>query len=144
MFKKTLSLIMSVFLLFSFQFAASAADVTPPYSEISETEIIPLYDYASSCNVALNISNSTAKCATSVLGYGGITTKIQITMTLQKKTLFWWSKVEEWTATVNAPMGQLDKSIAVKSDTYRVKSEITVYSGSNSEKITVYSAEKTC
>lgn len=139
---------MSVILLFSFQFAASAADKTPPYTEpiisTNEVGIMPLYDYASLCSATLNISNGIAKCNTNVAGYTGITTKIEITMTLQHKTLFWWSKVEEWTTTVNASMGQLDKSTAVKSDTYRVKSEITVYSGSKSEKITAYSAEKAC
>lgn len=144
MFKKISALIMSAILLFSFQFAASAENKTPPYTEINEIRIMPLYEYTTSHNTTLNISNNIADCTTRVTGIPGVTTKIQITMTLQKKTLFWWSKVEEWTATVNAPMGQLDKSIAVKSDTYRVKSEITVYSGSNSEKITAYSAEKTC
>lgn len=148
MFKKTLALVMSMFLLFSFQFAASAEDkittCSKPIISINETEIMPLYNYASSCTARLDISNSTAKCITAVNGYAGTTTKIEITMTLQHKTLFWWSKVEKWSTTINNYTGTLGKSIAVKSDTYRVKAEITVYSGSNSEKITAYSAEKTC
>ncbi len=106
------------------------------------TTIQPLYDYTASHVTNLTISGGTASCKASLTGYSGTTSKIEITMTLQKKTLLWWSNVESWTGTYNTYYGSLTKSKAVDSGTYRVKAVYKVYSGSKSETITGYSAEK--
>ena len=63
-------------------------------------------------------------------------------MTLQKYTVLWWSKVESWEATFNDVTGYISETAQVGSGRYRVKVEITVYSGSDSEEITEYSQEK--
>ena len=90
----------------------------------------------------LSITNGTASCSATLTGINGTTTKVVIKMTLQKKTLLWWSEAESWTATYNTYYGTLSKTATVKSGTYRVKAVYTVYSGSNSESITDYSDQK--
>lgn len=102
---------------------------------------MPCFEYTSSTVTGLSFSNDVASCVTRVNGYSDVT-KIVIKMTLQKKTLLWWSKVESWSGTFNDCIGSLAKTASVGSGTYRVKAEITVYSGSDYEEITAYSQEK--
>lgn len=109
-------------------------------SSINGNEIQPYYSYTSSIKATLSDLSGKAVCTGSVTGYNGTTTKIKITMTLQKKTLLWWSEVEEWTTTVSSYKTTLEKTATVDSGKHRVKVEAIVYSGSNSETITVYSS----
>lgn len=109
--------------------------------EFEEPGITPQYTYTDSCKASLSISGGTAYCSTKVSGKS-TATKIQITMTLQKKTLLWWSDKSEWTTTVNSSTALFEKTASTGSGTYRVKAVCKVYSGSASESITVYSAEK--
>ncbi len=109
-------------------------------SSVVGNEIQPCYNYANTVNAILNNSNGKAECKGVVTGYNGTTTKIKITMTLQKKKLLWWSKAEEWTTTVSDYKTTFAKTAAVSSGKYRVKVEAVVYSGSKSETITVYSS----
>ena len=109
-------------------------------SSVNENEVQPYYSYTSSIKATLSKLNGKAVCAGSVTGYNGTTTKIKITMTLQKKTLLWWSEVNEWTTTVSGYKATLEKTATVNSGKHRVKVEAIVYSGSKSETITVYSS----
>ena len=86
-------------------------------------------------------TSGTAYCVTDVQG-NSLATKVHIKMTLQKYTVLWWSKVESWEATFNDVFGYISETAQVGSGRYRVKAEITVYSGSNSEEITEFSQEK--
>lgn len=145
MTQKLMSLILSVVLLFSCCIQANAETI--PEVEMEQTlsakeEIRPFDNYTNDCLVSLSISNGNASCYSELLGISSRTTKIEITMTLQKKTLLWWSKVESWTTTVNGYYAALSKTKSVDSGTYRVKAEFKVYSGSDSETIKQYSAEK--
>lgn len=145
MCKKLLALFLSVIMLCSLSMVTSAETLANrgiEKPEFEEQEIQPMYDYTSNCSVTLSITNGTATCLTKLQGYSGTTTKIEITMTLQKKTLLWWSKVESWTTTVSGYYAALSKTASVGSGKYRVKAEFKVYSGSNSETITEYSVEK--
>lgn len=145
MTKKILSLVLSIVLVFSFSMVAAAESpvATTGTLEQKDTEVMPRFEYTNTTYASLNISTSgTATCTTSLNGYTGTTTKIVIKMTLQKKTLLWWSAQETWTTTINDSFGSLVKTASVGSGTYRVKVEFTVYSGSNSEEITTYSQEK--
>ena len=145
MFKKGLSLIMVIVLLFGLS-TVSYADPTVHTDKIiaeNGSAIQPMYDYTNKFSETLSISGGTATCKASLTGINGTTTKIVIKMTLQKKTLLWWSEVETWSATYNTYYGTLSKTATVKSGTYRVKAVYTVYSGSNSESITDYSSQKT-
>ena len=126
-------------------FIASAAPAQTDLVEkipVEET-VQPMYKYTATALVSLSILNNTAQCISQISGYQSVT-KVNITMTLEKKTLFWWSDVEKWTATYNSPVAQFAKSHSVKSGTYRVKTKFIVYSGNNSETITAYSPQKEC
>ncbi len=141
MFKKILSVVMVVVLCCSLGLTTNAQSVSK--SETSnDSSVQPRYSYTSSISTTLTNSSGKATCGTVVKGYSGTTTKIKVTMTLQKKTLFWWSEAETWTTTVNDYYLSFYKTVSVNSGKYRVKADIVVYSGSASESITHYSSEK--
>lgn len=107
-----------------------------------QTSVQPRWSYTNVTFVGLSIPTSgQAVCTADAEGYPGITTKIYIKMTLQKYTFLWWSTVETWEGTFNGDYGALSEIIQVGSGTYRVKADYTVYSGSASEDITMYSQE---
>ena len=146
MLKKFFTVFMGLMLICgSLNLLASANDYSSQEDHIADSfvgysEIQPCYSYTSSIKATLNNSNGKALCAGSVTGYNGKTTKIKITMTLQKKTLLWWNEVENWSSTVNNYKSTLEKIATVGSGKHRVKVEAVVYSGSSSETITVYSS----
>ncbi len=132
--RTAICLLMSLLLLFPLQVMASAAT--------TENQVQPRWSYTNITYVDVHIaSDGTATCLADAQGYDGITTKIYIKMTLQKYTFLWWSKVETWETTIYDSVGFLSRTTQVGSGTYRVKAEYTVYSGSNSEDITMYSQE---
>ena len=133
MCKKLISLALCIVMLFSFSVVASAED----------DGVAPVFDYTNMTATSILYSSGKFYCEASADGYSGITTKIEITMTLQKKGLLWWSKVESWSGTYNKSYATLSKSYATtKSGKYRVKAVYKVYSGSDSEKITSYTGEE--
>ena len=135
--KRIVCLLMSLLLLCPLNLVASAASVE------EESAVQPRLNYTGYATVSLSITTSgTAYFATDVQGYDGITTKVHIKMTLQKYTVLWWSKVESWEGTFNEVYGTLSKTAQVGSGRYRVKAEITVYSGSDYEEITEFSQEQ--
>jgi len=135
--KRIVCLLMSLLLLCPLNLVVSAA------SAAEENAIQPRFSYTANASISLAITTSgTAYCVTDVQGYDGITTKVYIKMTLQKYTVLWWSKVETWEGTFNEVYGTLSETAQVGSGRYRVKAEITVYSGSNYEEITEFSQEK--
>lgn len=127
MFKKILALVMCVVMLSGTGLIANA--------ETTENQVQPRYSYTRGISATLANSSGKAVCAGDVNGYNGTTTKIVMTMTLQKKTLLWWSKVQEWTLTENDYMATLVKTVSVDSGTHRVKVEAKVYAGSNYENV---------
>lgn len=127
MFKKILAIVMCLVLMCGTGLIANA--------ETTENQVQPRYSYTNTICATLTNSSGKAMCGADVEGYSGTTTKIVITMTLQKKTLLWWSKVEEWTTTSNTFYATLVKTASVDSGTHRVKVEATVYSGSKSEEV---------
>lgn len=134
--KRIVCLVMSLLLLCPLNLIVSAA--AP-----KENSIQPRFNYTGEVYTNLSITTTgTASCITDVQGYSGITTKVYIKMTLQKYTILWWSKVESWEGTFNGVYGYLSETAQVGSGRYRVKAEITVYSGSNYEEITNYTPEK--
>lgn len=103
--------------------------------------IAPYYDYTNSISSRIYISGQTAICGGTVNGKSSVN-KIEMEMTLQKKTLFWWSKVETWTLTKYSSVATMEKSKAIESGTYRVEVKATVYSGNSKETVKVYSEER--
>ena len=128
MLKRILSLVMCLVLTCGMTIAVSA--------ESSENQVQPRYSYTNTIGATLTKSSGKALCVGNVNGYSGTTTKIVLTMTLQKKTLLlFWSTEQEWTTTVNSYKAALSKTVSVDSGTYRVKVEAKVYSGSNYENV---------
>lgn len=127
MFKKISALVMCVVMLCGTGLIASA--------ETTDNQVQPRYSYTSEISATLANSGGKAVCMADVHGYNGTTTKIVVTMTLQKKTLLWWSKVQEWTTTANTYYAVLTKTATVDSGTHRVKVEAKVYAGSNYENV---------
>lgn len=141
MFKKFLALVMCLVIMCGMGISANAQststadELIATVSESGENQVQPCYDYTNIISASIRNSNGKAVCTGDVSGYSGITTKIVLTMTLQKKSLLWWSKVQEWTTTSTAYYATLVKTVAVDSGKYRVKVEAVVYSGSNSETV---------
>lgn len=122
MLRKTIGLLMSLVLLFSFSLNSFALATEEP-------EIQPYYSYTSKVKTSLSFSGEKAMCSANLTGKSGTTTKVKITMTLEKKVLFWWSEKQTWTQTFNSYSGTLAKTYS------------DANSGTKSETITDTSAE---
>lgn len=110
-----------------------------------QEQMQPRYNYTLSHVEDLLLTGGQASCKSTLTGKNGTTTKIEITMTLQKKALLWWESEGTWSGTYNTYYGTLRiTKAAVESGTYRIKTVYKVYSGSDSETITAYSSEKKC
>ena len=144
--KKVLSMAMVVCLLFSGSVTANA-QVVDDLGIVNDggIAIAPFYSYTNNTSTTLSVSGSgTATALANINGYSGTTTKVAITMTLQKKgglLNLSWNDVTSWSQTFNSHSGTLSKTYSVSSGTYRVKAVYVAYSGSNSETITSYSGE---
>lgn len=135
MLKKLFSVLMCLVMLLSCSLTCFALAA-------EETEIQPYYTNATSVRTTLSISDGSASCSAKLIGISGTTTKVTITMTLEKKILFWWSEKETWTQTFNSYNGTLSKTYSgADSGTYRVTAEYIAYSSSGSETINDTSAE---
>ena len=116
---------------------ASAEDVDTPVYEDPPIDL--QYIFQADCN--LRIPGSSASIYSDVAGTPGSTTKCKIELSLQKKTLLWWSTVETWEKTDLNWKTSLSASKSVNSGTtYRAVAVVTVWNGSNSETTTVISA----
>lgn len=139
--KKFLSVILAVAMIFSFAVTAYA-EGTSTYDNGAS----PYYVYATKVSSLLSISGTTATCESKVTGLSTVT-KIVVVQTLEKHWAFgWFFGVDgaSWTKTVNSSSATAsNKKYSLDGGTYRLKTEVTLYSGSQSETITVYSDEKT-
>ena len=111
---------------------------------LDEPPVISRLAYTKMLETRLSISAKKAIVSCSAIGYTGITTKVEITATLEKKVLLWWSDVQTWSGVYYSYQGRIDKELSVASGKYRVKAVYKVYSGSSYETITAYSTEVSC
>mgnify|MGYP007078761020 FL=1 len=95
--------------------------------------------YTKNTNTFLSITSNVAYAESSIIGYSGITTSVKITMSLEKKVLWWWSVQDAWTQTFNSYSGYLQRTAPVSGGTYRIRTVFVAYSGSNSEETVGYS-----
>ncbi|MCR5835450.1 MAG: hypothetical protein K6G88_02960 [Lachnospiraceae bacterium] len=111
----------------------------PPDNPIS-----PNYLYTYSCSSSLSISGSTATCTSNLTGYPGVTTKIVVKQILQVKDGNLWRTAHSWTKTYYSnSCSYVNTRTIYSGNTYRVKSEYTVYAGSNYETVYSYSSSYT-
>lgn len=133
MFKRLISLIITIvsaFTLLCFSVSAEEAGL--------------IYLYTNRAASYLTISGSTATCKSSLKGYYGTTTKIEVTQTLQVKDGNHWRTSQSWMATYNSYTCDFVNTRTVYSgNTYRVKSEYKVYAGTSYETVYSYSTTKT-
>lgn len=144
MLKKGIALLLALVMVFSCGMVANAQTeemvaesmILPP----TETPIMPQSEYLPQKNVELTISsNSTATCSAYVEGKKTSVYRVDITMTLQKKTLLWWSDVETWSSTTYDYKASMTQTASVGSGTYRVKLVATVHYSAEEESTTIYS-----
>ena len=111
----------------------------------AEPGIIEEYQYTSSISSDLYISNNTADCRSTVIGYSNTATRVEITQTLQKKSGNSWNFYTSWVKNYYTWYGMLTTTKSgLSSGTYRLKTVAKVYSGNSYETITVYSSTRTC
>ena len=127
-----------VLLSLTMSFGVSAQSV----QDEQAMQIQPRWSYVNYTQQHISVSNGKIVCEGEVQGYPGVTTKITISLYLEKKILFWWSDQDEWNTTYQNYRGSFKGETAMPSSgTYRTKAVYTVYSGSSSETITGYSSE---
>ena len=131
MTKKILSIFLAVLIL-----------VMIPINSSAQSVIQPRYLYTSSHTTNLIINNDVAIVESCVNGYSEATS-IKMTVTLQKKVLWWWDDVTEWSNIAPRNYLSISESTTVGSGTYRAKLVAVVCSGTESETIEGYSSEKT-
>lgn len=140
--KRILSILLATILSFSTVITV-IADPEPEFPE--EPEIIEDYQYTSNIHSDLSISNNTASCRSTVRGFSGLATKIEVKQTLQRQIGSSWDYVASWDKTFISwyAIYTTTKSSLV-SGTYRLRTIAKVYSGSNYETIKVFSYTVTC
>ena len=138
MWKKVIAVLVSVTLFCTLFFCVSAQTFSSYNAEIA-----PFSQFTKNTTTILVISGGQASAAASFSGYKGTTTKVVITMTLQKKGFLglWWSDEASWTETFNSYNASMNRKHSVSDGTYKVKAEYVAYSGSKSETVTDYSNE---
>ena len=131
MTKKFLSVFLAILMLIMMPLGVSA-----------ETAVQPRYTYTGSHSTTLFIQNNTAIVESVISGYSTVTS-VKMTLTLQKKVLWWWDDVAEWSDITPNRTLEMSESTTVGSGTYRAKMVAVVCSGTESETIEGYSSEKT-
>lgn len=123
-------------------FLAAVILVMVPLSVNAETAVQPRYTYTASHSTTLVIKNNVATVESCLDGYSTVTS-VKMTLTLQKKVLWWWNDVTEWSDITPNRTLTMSESTTVGSGTYRAKMVAVVCSGTESETIEGYSSEKT-
>ncbi len=142
MLKKCLAVVLAMILVFSCGMMANAQEdelTLEPRQIVMEDTFVPLATYISKTNAELDITNGIATCYTGIEGKATSVYRVDITMTLQKKTLLWWSDVETWSSTTYDYKASMNQTASVGSGTYRVKAVCTVHYSAEEESTTIYS-----
>jgi hypothetical protein len=112
-----------------------AREADPPPTRLS---------YIMMTATSISISGGQASCTGSITGYNGTTTKVVITLYLERKlasSSTWSTYASDPSQTFNSFYGQYTmKKSVVKGYQYRVRAVYKAYAGSNSETLTGYSS----
>jgi len=142
--KRSLSVLLCLMIGVSCMTLASAATLT---DEAREQPPQLRMAYVSNAQTNIGINSGKAICVGSLTGYQGITTKVEITLTLQRKlstSSTWTDYYNHPKQTFNAYCGtaSFSKDI-VQGYQYRTKAVYTAWSGTKSETFTEYSGAMT-
>lgn len=138
--KRLLSVLLCMALVFGCATLVSAAT---SFDEVKEPPIQVRTAYTNSFKTLISISGGQATCVGSLTGYQGTTTKVEITLTLQRKlasSSTWSDYYNHPKQTFNTYCGTASFSKAVVSGyQYRTKAVYTAYAGTKYETFTEYS-----
>lgn len=99
------------------------------------------YEYTSSAIAGLSISGGSAEVYGSLIGYSGITDKVNMYLYLQRYENGSWTTVKNFYESFSRHSGSIEETVSVDAGySYRVKGSYYAYDGSESEHITRYSA----
>lgn len=132
---KKISFVLALCLLLSFGMNVVAL--------AEEYAVTPRYNNVSNINYEFEIINDIAYISIDVIGYSGVTSRISVKATLEKKAFLglWWSDVDEWTASSTNATETFEFTKDVGNGTYRCTFEVTVEGSGGSAD--VYTNEKT-
>lgn len=120
------------------------ANTMEPLTYNQAGNITPRLTYIDDAQTALSINNGVARVDCWVKGDVLNATKAKVIAELQLKSGSSWIAYGTWTETANAFKASVYETKSVKAgQTYRVKATYTVWEGSQSETIVVFSDEVT-
>ncbi len=122
---------------------AFAAEPINTVTNVGTFEISPQMDYIVQAKGNLYINSSgVATVTSSVYGYQGTTTRVEISAKLQQYNGGKWVTLKTYTASSDSHRTSLSESYKIsKGYSYRMQATIKAYSGSKSETQTVTSSE---
>ena len=137
MSKKIISIILALSLVFAGAFSVNAADVTTPVTEIPT---IDEFLYTATTNTSISIKSGVITGTAFLLGYQGITTKVEVFVYLQQYKNGAWTNIGDWYQYFNNYYGGFSPQKSVSSGySYRIKASYYANSGSSWENIISYS-----
>lgn len=123
--------------------APARAMAAEPYAQpkaVHDTGIMPLMEYIRSDDCKLSLKNGALSVNAYVTGGVSLTTKCEITVELQEKSLLTWKTVATWSDTQDSFRAAVNESYAgTAGKSYRAVATVTVWSGSASETKTLTS-----
>lgn len=130
--KHILSLALCCFMLCASSVQVFAATPIAKAPSIASFTILPCMDYIAQANANLYIdSNGVATVKSSVYGYQGTTTRVEISANLQQYKSGRWVTLKTFTAESDTHRISLSNTCSVtKGYTYRVQATIKAYSNS--------------
>lgn len=142
---RIIALALCCFMLGTGSVQAFAAEPNTDIPVALNFTISPLMDYISQANASLYIdSNGVATVKSSVYGYQGITTRVEISANLQQYKGSQWVTIKTFTAENDSHRTSLSNTYSVtKGYSYRVQATIKAYNSSSVETRTVTSSEAT-
>ena len=115
-----------------------------PNVALADNDVMPRLTYIASAETDLVIENGVATVDCWVKGQYGDATKAKVIAELQLKSGSSWIAYGTWTDTQNDYEAAVYETKSVKTgQTYRVKATFTVWEGSQSESIVVFTDEVT-
>lgn len=111
----------------------------PNNGALVTASVEPRYSYGYKPTNELTISGTTATCYSEARGMNA--TRIEMTHYLEKKTLLWWNTVADWTKQTNTSQTLTITTgrTGLESGTYRLRTVVTYYCGSETEEIEITS-----
>ncbi len=141
--KRIVSLVLSSFILFTVSTQVVAAEFNMPLPSTAEFTVRPYMDYIVQAHGSIYIdAKGVATVSSSVYGYQGTTTRVEISANLQQYKNNNWVTIKTFTAQSDSHRTSLSETHSVsKGYSYRVQATIKAYSGSSLETQTVTSSE---